>query len=343
MTNLPNLCTLSTRVKRRMSLFGRPKPPVHSLTGTPSTISAGDVPSPTTAVASPERSPVLPTRPLSADIALGALVAFTNDCTEVAARPLSPVSSASLFSRSSTSSQRGRRSKPKDKTTRRQRKFRRTFCDLDSAIIRSMYASFKCALDLDVFWKGVLYVTPHGIYFHGRRMNPFIRFNYALYHANLATENQHHSGQQCDSQAANTHGTDRSVASHQPPTHFPFNVPLPTKYPETVNIALSFGTVQSIHKESLMGILPNVIRIKSSNRSYIFTAFYTRDNAYDTLAAARDRYLHPDPPATASPQPTSVQTSPALSAASSSVAATTPAVQGLTAHMLTPSATPPLE
>ncbi|KAJ1974016.1 hypothetical protein H4R34_004880, partial [Dimargaris verticillata] len=142
------------------------------------------------------------------------------------------------------------------KTTRRQRRFQLAFPDVSLPTVRSMYKSFKCALDYDVFWKGYLFITPQAVYFYGRRLNPFVRFNtaaVAMVHPDADTANA-------------------------------------SSYPTAVHICLTFETISSIHKESILGMFPNVIRIKTPRRHYILAGFYARESAYRTLRTAWQRH-----------------------------------------------------
>ncbi|KAJ1978958.1 hypothetical protein H4R35_001703 [Dimargaris xerosporica] len=142
------------------------------------------------------------------------------------------------------------------KTTRRQRRFQLAFPGVPLPVARSMYKSFKCALDYDVFWKGYLFITPQAVYFYGRRLNPFVRFNTAA--------------------VAMVH-PDADTASA-------------SSYPTAVHICLTFDTISSIHKESILGMFPNVIRIKTPRRHYILAGFYARESAYCTLRTAWQRH-----------------------------------------------------
>ncbi|KAJ1651940.1 hypothetical protein IWQ61_007608 [Dispira simplex] len=144
---------------------------------------------------------------------------------------------------------------PEQKCNRRQRRFRRSFPDLDPGTIRSLQHNFKCSLDYDVFWKGRLFVTPDGLYFYGRRLNPFVRFN----HAALS-----------------------QLSLADPAT-------LPLRYPTAVHISLPFNSITGIHKDSLLGIFPNVIRIRTPGQNFIFSGFFARDTAYQALVDARQK------------------------------------------------------
>ncbi|RKP37908.1 hypothetical protein BJ085DRAFT_28858 [Dimargaris cristalligena] len=277
----------------------------------------------------------------------GGGVGHADDQATVVHRPTSPV--GSLLSQSSSSSRLRRRhtisrlrisswfgrsdpltspspsmseepgSSEARKINRRQRHFRRAFTELDPLTIQSMFTSFKCTLDLDVFWKGILFVTPQGLFFYGCRLNPFVQYNPALYNTNLPEKNPH-SQQQSPSlpprqQPANGLGrsgsgtggdylggtttTDPSLAPASSSSHhsgggghssLPFPFALPTKYPDSVRICLPFETIRDFHKESLLGILPNVIRIRTATRHYIFTGFLSRDSTHQSLQAAQMQY-----------------------------------------------------
>ncbi|KAJ1966885.1 hypothetical protein IWQ62_002189 [Dispira parvispora] len=142
------------------------------------------------------------------------------------------------------------------KCNRRQRRFRRSFPALDPATVSSLQHNFKCSLDFDVFWKGRLFVTPDGLYFYGRRLNPFVRLN----HAALS-----------------------QLSLADPAT-------LPLRYPTAVHISLPFRSITGIHKDSLLGIFPNVIRIQTPGQNFILAGFFARDTAYQALLEARQKF-----------------------------------------------------